>query len=56
VVATGHFCAILIDKNGSVPSKTIVDIVGPNVLKPDKPKVVTQLREIENFIHDAQKE
>jgi acyl-CoA thioesterase FadM len=56
VVATGHVCATLIDKNGSVPSKTIVDIVGPNVLKPDKPKVVTKLREIENFIHDTQKE
>lgn len=56
VVATGHVCATLSDENGSVPSKEIMAIAGPNILKPDEPDVVTKLREIENLIHDSQKE
>lgn len=43
-------------KTAQFHQKKIVEIVGPNVPKPDKPKLVTKLREIENFIHDTQKE
>jgi len=55
-VATGHVCATLIDKNGTVPSKAIMAAVGPNVVKPDMPELVARLSETENLIHDTQKE
>jgi acyl-CoA thioesterase FadM len=56
IVATGHVCATLIDKSGIVPSKGIVDIVGPGVIKPDMPEIAAKLSDAENLIHKTQKE
>lgn len=55
IVATGHICGT-VQKNGIVPSKEIVDIIGPNVLKPEMPEIVVRLKEAEKIIHGTQKE
>jgi len=55
IVATGHVCATL-QKNGVIPSKDIVAIIGPNVIKPDMPEIVGKLKEVEKLIHTTQKE
>ena len=56
IVATGHVCATLIGNNGTVPSAAIVALTGPGVTKPDKPEIVSKLREAEDFIHRSQQE
>ena len=56
VVATGHVCATLIDKNGSVSSKDIMAAAGQTVTKPKEPEIVAKLKEIEKLIHDTQKD
>jgi acyl-CoA thioesterase FadM len=56
IVATGHVCATVSDKNGIVPSKNILAIVGPDVLKPEKPVIVSMLSDTEKLIHKSQKE
>jgi len=56
IVATGHVCATLFDKSGIVPTSKIVDIVGPNVAKPDMPQITSKLRDAESLIHKTQKE
>ncbi len=56
IVATGHVCATLMDKNGIVPSKDIVSIMGAGVIKPDEPEIVAKLRDAENLIHETQKD
>lgn len=55
IVATGHVCAT-VHRNGVVPSKDIIAIIGPNTPKPVMPEIVAKLRETEKQIHEAQKE
>jgi len=55
IVATGHVCAT-VHKNGLVPSKDIVAIIGPTVSKPDMPEPVARLRQAEQLIHATQKD
>lgn len=56
VVATGHVCATLFDKNGQIPSKVMMEEAGQAVTKPEEPEVVAKLRETEILIHETQKE
>lgn len=55
IVATGHVCATLMDKNGVVPSKDIIAVIGPGVIKPDKPEFISKLEDLGNLIHETQK-
>ena len=55
IVATGHVCGT-VHKNGIVPSKDILAIIGPSVSKPDRPETVAKLIEAENLIHETQRE
>lgn len=55
-IATGHICGTLFDKKGKVPSEVIIKETGQSVTKPEKPPVIAKLREIENLIHESQKD
>ncbi len=55
-LATGHICGTLFDKKGKVPSEVIIKETGQSVIKPDKPRIIGKLREIENLIHESQKD
>lgn len=56
IVATGHVCATLMDKNGIISSKDILTIIGPGVIKPDRPEIAAKLQDAENLIHKTQKD
>ena len=56
IVATGHVCATLMDKNGIISSKDILAIIGPGVTKPDRPEIAAKLQDAENLIHKTQKD
>lgn len=55
ILATGHVCATVIN-NGIVPSKDILAIIDPEIIRPDKPEIVTRLIEAETLIRESQKE
>jgi len=56
VVATGYLCATLLGPNGPVPSKEIIDAIGYPVTKPSQPEIVAKLRELNDLVHETQKE
>ena len=56
IVATGYVSATIMDKNGVIPSKDILAIIGPGVIKPDRPEIVAKLKDAENLIHETQME
>ena len=56
IVATAHVAATLIGSNGPVPSDDMLAEISQYVTKPSKPEIVAKLREIENLIHETQKE
>lgn len=56
IVATGHVSATLLGSNGPVPSDEMLAEIGQSVTKPSEPEIVAKLREIENLIHETQKE
>lgn len=56
IIATGHICGTLFNKEGKIPSKVMIKEAGQSVLKPEKPEVIAKLREIENLIHESQKD
>ena len=56
VVATGHISATLFNKNGKIPSNVIIEEAEQSVIKPAEPKVIVKFREIENLIHQTQKD
>jgi len=55
-LATGHICGTLFDQKGKVPSKVMIQETGQSVIKPEKPEVIAKLREIENLVHESQKD
>jgi len=55
VVATGHVCATVI-KNGIIPTKEILAVIGPNLTQPEKPEIVGRLIESEQLIRELQQE
>lgn len=54
IVATGHISAT-VHKNGLVPTKEIVALIEPDVVKPDMPELVGKLRDAEKLIHSIQR-
>lgn len=54
IVATGHVCATVV-KNGVVPSKDILAVIGPDLARPEMPEIVGRLIEAENLIRESQK-
>jgi len=55
IVATGHVCATLV-KNGVVPSKEILAVIDPDIIRPERPDIVSRLIEAEAMIREFQKE
>jgi hypothetical protein len=56
VIATGLICATLFNKNGKIPSSVMIEEAGQSVIKPEEPKVIAKLREIESLVHETQKD
>jgi len=56
IVATSYGFATLLGSKGTVPSKKILDQIGPSVIKPSEPEIVASLRKSEELIHESQKE
>jgi len=56
VVATGHTCGTLFNKNGQIPSNVVMKEAGQSVIKPKEPEVIAKLREIQRLIHETQKD
>ncbi len=56
VVATGYVCATFLGPDGPIPPVEILTETGQALTKPDEPKVVSKLRELEALIHETQKE
>ncbi len=56
VVATGLICSTLFNKNGKIPSSVMIEEAGQSVIKPEEPKVIAKLREIESLVHETQKD
>lgn len=56
VVATGYVCATPLGLNGPVSPKEILDKIGQTLAKPSKPEIVARLRELEDLIHETQRE
>lgn len=56
VVAAGYVCGTALGANGPVPSNQILNELGQSVTKPSQPEIVTRLRELEDLIHETQKE
>ena len=56
VVATGYVSGGPFGSNGQVPPQEILDQIGRPVTKPSQPEIAAKLRELEDLIHEAQKE
>jgi acyl-CoA thioesterase FadM len=56
VVATGYVCGGPFGTNGQVPPQEILDQIGRSVTKPSQPEIAAKLRELEDLVHDTQKE
>ena len=56
VLATGHVSSTLMNKNGPIPSKIMIEEAGQTVTKPDEPEVIARLREVEKLVHEIQKD
>lgn len=56
VVATGYVCATFLGPDGLIPPAEILAETGQASIKPDEPKVISKLRELETLIHEKQKE
>ena len=46
----------LMNKNGQIPSKIMIEEAGQTVTKPDEPEVIARLREVEKLVHETQKD
>lgn len=55
-VATGYVRASLLGQDGVVPSSEILDAIGQPVTKPDRPEIVARLKELDDLIHETQRE
>ena len=56
VVATGYVCATFLDSTGSISPEVIIAEAGQSITKPSEPEIVARLRELENLIHETQKD
>ncbi|MCW8956771.1 MAG: thioesterase family protein [Gammaproteobacteria bacterium] len=56
VVASGSVSATLLGSNGPISSKEILAAIGQPVTKPNEPIFVARLKEIDNLIHESQKD
>ena len=56
VVATGYVCATFLGPGGPIAPDDILAEIGQSSAKPDEPKIVKKLRELETLIHETQKE
>ena len=56
VVATGYVYTTFIGPNGSVPPSEVLAELGLSITKPSEPEIVARLRELENLIHETQKD
>lgn len=56
VVATGYVCATFLGSTGSIPPEVIIAEAGQSITKPSEPEIVARLRELENLIHETQKD
>lgn len=56
IVATGYLCGGPLGPNGQVPPQEVLDKIGQSPIKPSKPEIAAKLRELEDLIHETQKE
>ena len=56
VVATGYVCGTALGSTGPVPPQEILDQLGQSVTRPSQPEIAAKLRELEDLIHETQKE
>jgi acyl-CoA thioesterase FadM len=56
IVATGYVCATPLGQNGPVSPQQVLDALGQSVTRPDRPEIAAKLRELEDLIHETQKE
>ena len=56
VVATGYVCATFLGPDGPISPEEILAETGQASIKPEEPKIVSKLRELESMIHETQKE
>jgi acyl-CoA thioesterase FadM len=56
VVATGYVCGTPLALHGAVPPQKILDHLGLSVTKPNQPAIVARLKELEDLVHETQKE
>lgn len=54
VLATGYVSSTLMNENGAIPSRRMLDEMAQKVAKPEEPAIIARLREIENRIHQTQ--
>jgi acyl-CoA thioesterase FadM len=54
VLATGYVSAILMNKNGAIPSIMMLEEIGQKVTKPEEPDIIARLRKVEQLIHETQ--
>jgi acyl-CoA thioesterase FadM len=55
-VATGYVRASLLGRDGVVLSSRILAAIGQPVIKPEQPEIVARLRELDELVHETQKE
>ena len=56
ILATGYVCATFLGANGPISPHDILSEIGQSSTRPDEPKVVPKVRELEDLIHETQKE
>jgi acyl-CoA thioesterase FadM len=56
ILATGYVSSTLMNRNGSIPSENILEETGQNVTKPEQPKIIARLRELEKLVHETQRD
>ncbi len=56
IVATGYVCATLLGLHGRISPKDLLAEIHESPTPPDKPEIVARLQELNDMIHDTQKE
>ncbi len=56
VLATGYVCGTPLSFHGQVSPQNILDQLGQSASKPNQPEIVAKLKELDDLIHDTQKE
>ena len=56
VVATGYVCGSSMGRQGQIPPQEVLNQLGQSPIKPNQPEIAAKMRELDDLIHQTQKE